>query len=246
MQLDKCHLMIALVWMKSLEVQHQFVCRTEEQNDNAAAASDERMVNRGEWCRNVVFHHPQNRWAPSPSQWTLSNETFLFFAWYAHSPLYSRSESLEDVLHYSKTTPHRIQSKFLIDWVSCQPIQASIASGRSIVLTCCRPMFLIKSSPLNSVGIVVRFTYINRQLYGDLARCLQVNNAILDYNYEPLRECIHGVAQERIRHELLPVTIAGSEQLRIDEYPLTLEFDLQIDGRLFFFLRWSTPFLQVC
>ena len=58
MQLDKCHLMIASVWMKSVEVSLPFVCRTKEQNDDAAAAAfDEGMVDRDEWCRNVVFHY---------------------------------------------------------------------------------------------------------------------------------------------------------------------------------------------
>ena len=71
-------------------------------------------------------------------------------------------------------------------------------------------------------------------LYGDLARRFQVDNAILDYNYERLRQCLNIMSQERIRHGLLPSMIVGSEQLRIDEYPLALEFYLQIDDRVFF------------
>ena len=87
-----------------------------------------------------------------------------------------------------------------------------------------------------SVDSAVRpfFIYVYRQLYGDLARRFEVDDAILDYNYERLRECINIMTQERIRHGLLPVTTVGSEQLRIDEYPLALEFYLQIDDRVFF------------
>ena len=100
-------------------------------------------------------------------------------------------------------------------------------------------MFLVDSSPPNSVGveIVICSIQLYRLLYGDLARRLQVHNAILDYNYERLREYTNSMALERIRHGLLPATIGGSEQLRIDEYPLTLKLYLQIDGNLFFFLR---------
>lgn len=87
-----------------------------------------------------------------------------------------------------------------------------------------------------SVDSAVRpfFVYVYRQMYGDLARRLQLDNAIIDYNYERLHEYINIMTQERIRHGLLPVTIVGSEQLRIDEYPLALEFFLKIDDRVFF------------
>ena len=61
MQLDKCHLIVASVWIKSVETQLHFVRRAEEQNDDAAAVFDERMVDWVEWCRNVVFHYPQQR-----------------------------------------------------------------------------------------------------------------------------------------------------------------------------------------
>lgn len=62
--------------MKSPDAKHHVVCRTEEQNDNAAAAFDQRMVDRGKWSPNVVFHHPQHHWASSSLQWSLSNDTF--------------------------------------------------------------------------------------------------------------------------------------------------------------------------
>ena len=171
---------------------------------------------------------PQHHWASPSLQWTLSNETFRFFAWYTRPSLYARSASLEnapDDIH--ETATDRIQS--------------SIASDRSTVITCCWPIFLVKSSPPNSVGagIIIRFIHLHRQLYGNLARRLQVAITILDYNYKRVRECINSMAQEHIRHGLLPVTTAGSEQLCIDEYPLALEFHLQIDSKLFFFLRWS-------
>ena len=51
--------------------------------------------------------------------------------------------------------------------------------------------------------------------------------------------------QERIRHGLFLVTIVESEQLCIDEYSPAMVSYLQIDGKLYFFLRWSTHFLQV-
>ena len=76
--------------------------------------------------------------------------------------------------------------------------------------------------------------YLYQQLYGDLVGRFQVDNAILDFNYERLRQCINVFTQERIRHGLLPPLTVGSEQLRIDEYALALEFYLQIDDRLFF------------
>ena len=53
--------------------------------------------------------------------------------------------------------------------------------------------------------------HLYRQLYSDLARRLQVDNAILDYNNERLRECINIIAQEHIRHGLLLATIVKSE-----------------------------------
>ena len=63
-QLDNCNLMVASVWMTSLEAWLFFVRRTEELNENAAAASDEQMIDRVEWCRNVVFHYPQQHLSP--------------------------------------------------------------------------------------------------------------------------------------------------------------------------------------
>ena len=64
MQLDKCNLMVASVWMASLEAWLFFVRRTEELNDNAAAGAAEWMVDQGEWCHNIDFHHPQQRVSP--------------------------------------------------------------------------------------------------------------------------------------------------------------------------------------
>ena len=85
-----------------------------------------------------------------------------------------------------------------------------------------------------SSGITVQpfFVHIYQHMYADLTRRFHVDNAIIDYNYERLRECINIVTQERIRHGLYPANMVGSVQLRIDEYALALEFYLQIDGML--------------
>ncbi|CAF4322174.1 unnamed protein product, partial [Adineta steineri] len=87
-----------------------------------------------------------------------------------------------------------------------------------------------------SVDISVRpfFIYIYHHLYEDLAQRFHLNNAILDYNYERLRQCLNIMTQERIQYDYLSETTIGSEQLRIDEYALGLEFYLQIDDELFF------------
>ncbi|CAF1403722.1 unnamed protein product [Adineta steineri] len=60
----------------------------------------------------------------------------------------------------------------------------------------------------------------------------QIDNAILDYNYERLRTCVNIMTQERIRYGLLSVDTIGMRELRIVEHALAMEFYLQIDDVL--------------
>lgn len=84
-----------------------------------------------------------------------------------------------------------------------------------------------------SADISVRpfFVYVYQQLYEDLGRRCHLDNAILDYNYERLRQCLNVMTQERIQYGFCPETVVGSEQMRIDEYALAMEFYLQMDGQ---------------
>ncbi|CAF1451534.1 unnamed protein product [Adineta steineri] len=87
-----------------------------------------------------------------------------------------------------------------------------------------------------SVHISVRspFMKIYDTLYGDLTERFQIDNAILDYNYERLHTCMNIMVQERIRYGLLAMDTIGMEELRIVEHALAMEFYLQIDDELFF------------
>ena len=92
-----------------------------------------------------------------------------------------------------------------------------------------QPFTLIDQSA--DVSVRPFFVYIHQQLYEDLNRRCYLDNAILDYNYERLRQCLNTMIQERIRYGLTSETTVGNEQLRIDEYALAMEFYLQIDGQ---------------
>ena len=92
-----------------------------------------------------------------------------------------------------------------------------------------QPFTLIDQS--NDVTVRPFFVSIYHHMYEDLTQRFHVDNAILDYNYERLRQCIHIMTQERVRYGLDPQNTMGREQLRIDEYALALEFYLQIDGK---------------
>ncbi|CAF1431374.1 unnamed protein product [Adineta steineri] len=87
-----------------------------------------------------------------------------------------------------------------------------------------------------SVHISVRPFFMNvyDKLYGDLTKRFQIDNAILDYNYERLRTCMNIMTQERIQYGLLPMHTIGMDELRIVEHALAMEFYLQIDDELFF------------
>ena len=58
-----------------------------------------------------------------------------------------------------------------------------------------QPFTLIDQS--NDIAVQPFFVYIYQHMYADLARRFHVDNAILDYNYERLRECINIMTQER-------------------------------------------------
>ncbi|CAF1557995.1 unnamed protein product, partial [Adineta steineri] len=87
-----------------------------------------------------------------------------------------------------------------------------------------------------SVHISVRspFMKIYDELYGDLTKRFQIDNAILDYNYQRLHTCMNIMVQERIRYGLLAMDTIGMKELRLVEHALAMEFYLQIDDELFF------------
>ena len=74
------------------------------------------------------------------------------------------------------------------------------------------------------------FVDMYQDLYVDLAQRFHVNDAILDYNYQRLRQCLNIMIQEQIRYGLLAKDARGIEELPMAEYALALEFFLQIDG----------------
>ena len=94
-----------------------------------------------------------------------------------------------------------------------------------------QPFTLIDQS--TDISVRPFFAYIYQQLYEDIGRRCHLDNAILDYNYERLRQCLNIMTQERIRYGFYAETVVGSEQLRIDEYALAMEFYLQMDGQSF-------------
>lgn len=67
-------------------------------------------------------------------------------------------------------------------------------------------------------------------LYGDLSRRLQIDKSILDYNYERMNKCLTIMRNERLQHRFLPSPASHYEYLPLQEYPIALEFYLQIDG----------------
>ncbi|CAF1538664.1 unnamed protein product [Adineta steineri] len=79
-----------------------------------------------------------------------------------------------------------------------------------------------------SVHISVRspFMKIYDELYGDLTKRFQIDDAILDYNYQRLHTCMNIMVQERIRYGLLPMDTTGMEELRFVEHALAIEFYL--------------------
>ena len=93
-----------------------------------------------------------------------------------------------------------------------------------------QPFTLIDQS--NDMTIRPHLVDIYEYMYCDLVQRFQVDNAILDYNYKRLGECINMMTQERVRYGFLPENTVGSRQLRMEENVLALEFYLQFDGRI--------------
>lgn len=74
-------------------------------------------------------------------------------------------------------------------------------------------------------------------MFSELSRRLDVDIALLDYNYERLFKCIDIMRNERIQLRLQSSTIIEeTEQLPVHEYSIALEFYLQIDGKFFFYV----------
>ncbi|CAF1358586.1 unnamed protein product [Adineta steineri] len=86
----------------------------------------------------------------------------------------------------------------------------------------------------NDISVRSHFMKIYDKLYGDLSERFQIDNAILDYNYERIRTCMNIMVQERIRYRSLAMDTIGMEELRIVEHALAMEFYLQLDDELFF------------
>ena len=82
----------------------------------------------------------------------------------------------------------------------------------------------------NDISVRSPFLEVYDDLYGDLTGRFHIDNAILSYNYERLRTCMNIMIQERIRYGLLASDTIGMKELRMVEYPLAMEFYLQLDG----------------
>lgn len=72
---------------------------------------------------------------------------------------------------------------------------------------------------------------LDEQLYADLCQRLHVDKCILDYNYERLFKCIYMMTNERIQRRFQLSSSSYQEYLPLHEYPMALEFYLQIDGQ---------------
>ncbi|CAF1515766.1 unnamed protein product [Adineta steineri] len=73
-----------------------------------------------------------------------------------------------------------------------------------------------------------------QQWYTDLSRHLNVDIAILDYNYIRLFQCLEIMKNERLYCRFQTRSMEMAEQLPVDEYAIALEFYLQIDKALFY------------
>lgn len=82
---------------------------------------------------------------------------------------------------------------------------------------------------------------LHEQLYTDLCKRLQVDKSIIDYNYERLFKCIQMMTYERQQRRFQLSASSYQEYLPLHEYPIALEFYLQIDGT---YIR-AYPFLIV-
>lgn len=72
---------------------------------------------------------------------------------------------------------------------------------------------------------------LHEQLYADLCKRLHVDKCIIDYNYERLLKCIYMMTHERIQRRFQSSSSSSyQEYLPLHEYPMALEFYLQIDG----------------
>ena len=71
------------------------------------------------------------------------------------------------------------------------------------------------------------------EFFGELKQRLQVDDAILDYNYLRLFQCINLLNRERVRYGFQKESIEPADQLPMNEYTLALEFYLQIDCKIF-------------
>ena len=68
-----------------------------------------------------------------------------------------------------------------------------------------------------------------RELFSDLTRRLHINDAIIDYNYKRLMTSFDIMTNERIYYGFQKHPFTNGDVLPIHEYPVALEFFLQID-----------------
>ena len=71
-----------------------------------------------------------------------------------------------------------------------------------------------------------------RALFIDLTRRLHINDAIIDYNYQRLLNCFDIMTNERVKYGLQNHPKSNGDVLPLHEYPIALEFFLQIDRML--------------
>ena len=94
-----------------------------------------------------------------------------------------------------------------------------------------RPPFHVIGAPPTSIlvntNIPSFFWPLYQDLYSSLVERLHLDVAIIDYNYDRLSKCINMWAKERIERFNRSI-----DEVTLDEreYPIALEFYLQIDG----------------
>jgi hypothetical protein len=71
------------------------------------------------------------------------------------------------------------------------------------------------------------FIQQHQHLFDDLSRRLQIDEVVLDYNYQRLLKCLEMMNYERMQHHF------DADLLPIEDYPDALEFYLQFDVDLF-------------
>jgi hypothetical protein len=98
-----------------------------------------------------------------------------------------------------------------------------------------RPSFTLTDERVRRAHVAIPSSFFLDQLYeplyGDLSRRLDVDDVLLDYNYQRLFRCLNIMKEQRLARRFPSYALELAEHLPVDEYAMALEFYLQMDGR---------------